>query len=62
MYFLIAGAKHLLLMDNDMLRLYQIVQELSEQLAHNQKFAASLQAQTASLKVCACVRACARIH
>ncbi|KAG6874547.1 hypothetical protein C0992_007562 [Termitomyces sp. T32_za158] len=37
-------------MDNDMLRLYQIVHELSEQLAHNQKFAASLQAHTAALK------------
>ncbi|KAG6867311.1 hypothetical protein C0993_004600 [Termitomyces sp. T159_Od127] len=33
-----------------MLRLYQIVHELGEQLAHNQKFAASLHAQTASLK------------
>ncbi|KAG6874393.1 hypothetical protein C0995_015129 [Termitomyces sp. Mi166 len=37
-------------MDNDMLRLYQIVHELSEQLAHNQKFTASLQAHAASLK------------
>lgn len=38
-------------MDTDMLRLYQIVHDLGEQLAHNQKFAASLQAQSATLKV-----------
>ncbi|KAG6851391.1 hypothetical protein H0H93_005789 [Arthromyces matolae] len=37
-------------MDTDMLRLWQLVHELSEQLAINQKITATLQAQAGSLK------------
>ncbi|KAG5340506.1 hypothetical protein C0989_001413 [Termitomyces sp. Mn162] len=37
-------------MDNEIFRLHQLVHELSDQLAHNQKFAASLHAQTAALR------------
>jgi hypothetical protein len=38
-------------MDNDLLRVWQIVHELSEQLAHNQKIANTLQSQANILKV-----------
>ncbi|KAJ7070632.1 hypothetical protein C8F01DRAFT_941800, partial [Mycena amicta] len=37
-------------MDTDLGRIYQIVQELSEQLAHNQQTTAALQSQAAALK------------
>ncbi|KAG6845165.1 hypothetical protein H0H87_012961 [Tephrocybe sp. NHM501043] len=38
-------------MDSDMLRLWQLVHELSEQLAANQKLTATLQSQASTLKV-----------
>ncbi|KAG6915258.1 hypothetical protein DXG01_012443 [Tephrocybe rancida] len=38
-------------MDSDILRLWQLVHELSDQLALNQKFTAALQAQAGTLKV-----------
>ncbi len=38
-------------MDGDLLRIWQLVHDLSEQLAHNQKLTATLQAQANSLKV-----------
>jgi hypothetical protein len=44
-------------MDNELLRVWQLVHELSDQLAHNQKIANTLQSQAGVLKVCP--RSCA---
>jgi hypothetical protein len=38
-------------MDNELLRIWQLVHELSEQLAHNQKITSALQSQASALKV-----------
>lgn len=38
-------------MDNELLRVWQLIHELSDQLAHNQKIANALQNQAGSLKV-----------
>lgn len=38
-------------LDSDMLRVWHLVQELSEQLAHNQKLVSTLQAHANTLKV-----------
>jgi hypothetical protein len=38
-------------MDNELLRIWQLVHELSEQLAHNQKITNALQSQANTLKV-----------
>lgn len=38
-------------LDNELLRVWQLVHELSEQLAHNQKVASTLQSQAGALKV-----------
>ncbi|KII94032.1 hypothetical protein PLICRDRAFT_79226, partial [Plicaturopsis crispa FD-325 SS-3] len=37
-------------MDNDLMRVWQMIHELSEQLAHNQKITSTLQSQTTALK------------
>jgi hypothetical protein len=42
------------IMDNELLRVWQLVHELSDQLAHNQKIASTLQSQAGVLKVCLC--------
>jgi hypothetical protein len=39
-------------MDNELIRVWQLVNELSEQLAQNQKLANTLHSQAGSLKVC----------
>jgi hypothetical protein len=39
-------------MDSELLRVWQLVHELSDQLAHNQKIANTLQSQAGALKVC----------
>lgn len=39
-------------MDNELFRIWQLVHELSDQLAHNQEITKTLQAQAAALKVC----------
>ena len=39
-------------MDNELLRVWHLVHELSEQLAQNQKIAGTLQSQASILKVC----------
>ena len=39
-------------MDSDMYRVLHMVQELSEQLAHNQKLVSTLQSQAGTLKAC----------
>jgi len=41
-------------MDSDLLRVWQLVHELSNQLAQNQEIASALQSQAGSLKVCNC--------
>lgn len=38
-------------MDTELLRVWQIVNELSDQLAHNQKLAGTLKSQAGLLKV-----------
>lgn len=38
-------------MDSELLRVWQLVHELSDQLAHNQKIANTLQSQAGALKV-----------
>lgn len=38
-------------LDGDMFRVWHMVQELSEQLAHNQKLVTTLQSQANTLKV-----------
>jgi hypothetical protein len=43
-------------MDSELLRVWQLVHELSDQLAHNQKIASTLQSQTGALKVCPIVQ------
>lgn len=40
-----------MIMDNDLLRAWLLVHELSDQLAHNQKMTAALQSRAVSLKV-----------
>ena len=40
-----------MIMDNDLLRAWLLVHELSDQLAHNQKMSTALQARATSLKV-----------
>lgn len=41
-------------MDSDLLRVWQLIHELSDQLALNQKITSALQSQAGSLKVCSC--------
>lgn len=38
-------------MENELLRMWQLINELSEQLSHNQKMTATLQSQVQLLKV-----------
>jgi hypothetical protein len=38
--------------DTDMMRVYHMVQELGDQLAHNNKIVGSLRSQASVLKVC----------
>jgi len=38
-------------MENELMLVWQVVNELSEQLAHNQKLASALQSQAGVLKV-----------
>lgn len=40
-----------MIMDNDLLRAWLLVHELSDQLAHNQKMTGALHSRAASLKV-----------
>jgi hypothetical protein len=40
-----------MLMDNEFLRLWQLVHELGDQLAHNQKITSALQSEAEALKV-----------
>lgn len=39
-------------MDNELVLVWQVVNELSEQLAHNQKLTNALKSQAGLLKVC----------
>jgi hypothetical protein len=39
-------------MEGELLRVWQLIHELSDQLAHNQKIANTLQSQAGALKVC----------
>ena len=39
-------------MESELLRVWQLVHELSDQLVHNQKIASILQSQAGALKVC----------
>lgn len=41
-------------MDNELMRVWQLVHELSDQLSHNQKLTNTLQSQAGSLKVLGC--------
>ena len=47
--------------EGDMIRVWHMVQELSEQLAHNQKLVATLQSQANTLKVGAIQGLCDKV-
>jgi hypothetical protein len=41
-----------MIMDNDILRAWLLIHELSDQLAHNQKISNTIHSQATSIKVC----------